>query len=98
MIRLDTPDDTAWMYGVVAADQSAALLSYVQLDEPRDDQPAALRVPGLDPATPVPGHERDARPAAAAPAGPGRRPESPAPRSAGARWAGSAWPSRPSAR
>jgi alpha-galactosidase len=49
MVRLDTPDDTAWMYGVVAADQSAALLSYVQLDEPRDDQPAAMRVPGLDP-------------------------------------------------
>ncbi len=49
MIRLDTPDDTAWMHGVIAADQSAALLSYVQLDEPRSDQPAALRVPGLDP-------------------------------------------------
>jgi alpha-galactosidase len=50
MIRLDTPDDTAWMYGVIAADQSAALMSYVQLDEPRSDQPAAMRVPGLDPA------------------------------------------------
>src|SRR5579872_755559 len=25
MVRIDTPDDTAWMYGVVAADQSAAL-------------------------------------------------------------------------
>ena len=49
MVRIDTPDDTAWMYGVVAADQSAALVSYVQLDEPRNDQPAALRVPGLDP-------------------------------------------------
>ena len=49
VIRLDTPDDTAWMHGVVAADQSAALLSYVQLDQPRSDQPAALRVPGLDP-------------------------------------------------
>ena len=36
MIRLDTPDDTAWMHGVIAADQSAALMSYVQLDEPRD--------------------------------------------------------------
>jgi alpha-galactosidase len=47
--RLDTPDDTAWMYGVVAADQSAALMCYVQLDEPRSDQPAALRVPGVDP-------------------------------------------------
>jgi alpha-galactosidase len=50
VVRIDTPDDTAWMQGVVAADRSAALMSYVQLDEPRNDQPAALRVPGLDPA------------------------------------------------
>jgi alpha-galactosidase len=49
VVRIDTPDDTAWMYGVVAPDGSAALVSYVQLDEPRNDQPAALRVPGLDP-------------------------------------------------
>ena len=49
MVRIDTPDDTAWLYGVVAADASAALMSYVQLDEPVNDQPAALRVPGLDP-------------------------------------------------
>lgn len=50
VVRIDTPDDTAWMHGVIAADRSAALLSYVQLDEPGNDQPAALRVPGLDPA------------------------------------------------
>ena len=50
MVRIDTPDDTAWMHGVVAADRSAALMSYIQLDEPASDQPAALRVPGLDPA------------------------------------------------
>jgi alpha-galactosidase len=50
VVRIGTPDDTAWMHGVVAADRSAALVSYVQLDEPRNDQPAALRVPGLDPA------------------------------------------------
>jgi alpha-galactosidase len=49
MIRIDAPDDTAWMYGVVAADASAALMSYVQLDEPVNDQPTALLVPGLDP-------------------------------------------------
>jgi alpha-galactosidase len=49
VVRLDTPDDTAWMHGVVAADRSAALMSYVQLDEPVSDEPAALRVPGLDP-------------------------------------------------
>ena len=46
VVRLDTPDDTAWMHGVVAADRSAALMSYVQLDEPGSDGPAALRVPG----------------------------------------------------
>lgn len=50
MIRLDTVDDTAWMHGVVAADQSAALMCFVQLDEPRTDQPAAMLIPGLDPA------------------------------------------------
>jgi alpha-galactosidase len=49
VVRLDTPDDTACMYGVVAADASAALMSYVQLAEPVSNQPAALRVPGLDP-------------------------------------------------
>jgi alpha-galactosidase len=50
MIRLDTVDDTAWMHGVVAADQSAALMCYVQLDMPGNDQPAAMRISGLDPA------------------------------------------------
>jgi alpha-galactosidase len=48
VVRLETPDDTAWMYGVVCGDQSAALMSYVQLDEPVNDQPAVMRVPGLD--------------------------------------------------
>jgi alpha-galactosidase len=50
VVRIGTPDDSAWMHGVVAADRSAALVSYVQLDEPGNDQPVALRVPGLDPA------------------------------------------------
>jgi alpha-galactosidase len=49
VVRLETPDEGAWMYGVISAGQSAALMSYVQLDEPRNDQPVALRVPGLDP-------------------------------------------------
>jgi len=49
VIRIDSPDDTAWMHGVVAADRSAALLSYVQRDEPIIDQPTAMRVAGLDP-------------------------------------------------
>jgi alpha-galactosidase len=37
------------MHGIVSADRSAALMAYVQLDEPRNDQPAAMRVAGLDP-------------------------------------------------
>jgi alpha-galactosidase len=49
MARLDTAGDEAWLYGVIAADRSAALMCYVQLDEPRSDQPVAMRVPGLDP-------------------------------------------------
>jgi alpha-galactosidase len=48
--RIDTPDDTAWMFGVVAPDSSAALMCYAQLDEPRSDQPAAMGVPRLHPA------------------------------------------------
>ncbi len=57
------------MYGVVATDESAALMSYVQLDEPRNDQAAALRVPGLDPA----GRYRitDVTPGPGRPGGPG---------------------------
>jgi len=49
VVRLETPDDTAWMHGVVSGDQSTALMCYAQLDEPVNDQPAAMRVPGLDP-------------------------------------------------
>jgi alpha-galactosidase len=50
MVRLDTGDDTAWMHGVVAADQSTALMCYVQLEVPRHDQAVAMRIPALDPA------------------------------------------------
>jgi alpha-galactosidase len=49
VVRIDTPDDTAWIHGVVSADRSSALMSYAQLDEPRNDQPVAMRVAGLDP-------------------------------------------------
>jgi alpha-galactosidase len=49
VIRLPSPEDAAWLHGVIAADQSAALLSYVQRDEPRTDQPVLMRVPGLAP-------------------------------------------------
>jgi alpha-galactosidase len=47
--RADAPDGTALMHGVVAAGGGAALMSYVQLDEPTRTQAVALRVPGLDP-------------------------------------------------
>ena len=46
---VDDTDDTAWMYGVVAPDGSAALVSYVQLDEPRNDQPPPCGCPGSTP-------------------------------------------------
>jgi len=79
VIRIDTPDDTAWLHGVVAAGQSAAMISYVQLDEPRNDQPVAMRVPGLSPgrryriADVTPGGPPPRRPGFRAPAiaGPG---------------------------
>jgi alpha-galactosidase len=48
--RADAPDGTALMHGVVAADRAAALISYVQLDEPVATRAVAVRVPGLDPA------------------------------------------------
>ena len=74
MVRIDTPDDTAWIYGVVAPDASAALMNHVQLDQPRSDQPVALRVPGLDPGrryrvTDVTPGERRPRPGGSPPAG-----------------------------
>jgi alpha-galactosidase len=47
--RADAPDGTALMHGVAAADRGAALMSYVQLDEPTRTQAVALRWPGLDP-------------------------------------------------
>jgi len=53
VLRIDTPDDTAWMHGVVAADRSAALLSYVQL---------GLRAARAM-AEPVPGQARPTEPA-----------------------------------
>ncbi len=39
----------AFMYGVLAQDRAAALLSYVQLDQSPHTQAVALRVRGLDP-------------------------------------------------
>jgi alpha-galactosidase len=50
--RVDTPDDTAWMHGVVAADRAAALMCYVQRDVRAASRPMALTIPGLDPDRP----------------------------------------------
>jgi alpha-galactosidase len=47
--RVDTPDDAAWIHGVVAADRQAALMCYVQRDVPRRGPPVAVTVPGLRP-------------------------------------------------
>ena len=76
VIRIDTPDDSAWLHGVVAAGQSAAMICYVQLDEPRNDQPVAMRVPGLN-------HGRRYRITDVTPGAPPRRPGFRAPAVAG---------------
>jgi leucyl aminopeptidase (aminopeptidase T) len=34
VVRINTPDDTAWMHGVVAADRSAAALAQIGLAIP----------------------------------------------------------------
>jgi len=78
VVRVDVPDDTMLIHGVVAADRSAALMSYVQLDESAHTRAAALRVPGLDPA-------RDYRVTDVTPgAGPAGRGTSPGPAGPGA--------------
>jgi alpha-galactosidase len=77
LVRIDTPDDTAWMHGVVAADASAALMSYVQLDQPAGSQPAALRVPGVDPRRRY--RVTDVTPGVRPPRWPGRAAEPPFP-------------------
>jgi alpha-galactosidase len=60
--RIDTPDDTAWLHGVVAADGSAALMSYVQLAPPPYDRPVTLRLPGSGrPGSGRPGLDPDRR-------------------------------------
>jgi alpha-galactosidase len=49
VVRVDVPDDAILIHGVVAADRSAAVMSYVQLGESARSRSAALRVPGLEP-------------------------------------------------
>jgi alpha-galactosidase len=50
VVRLDEPDQTRWVHGVVAQDGSAAIIALVQLDDALHTRPGPVRVPGLDPA------------------------------------------------
>ncbi len=49
VVRADLPHDCAVLHGVVSADQSEAVLAYVQLQTSPDLQPGRTRLPGLDP-------------------------------------------------
>ncbi len=49
LTRVDTPDASAWIHGVVAADRRAALMCYVQRDVRQHARPMPLTVPGLEP-------------------------------------------------
>ena len=48
-VRVDHPDSNAFLYGVVAQDQSEALFAYVQHRMNQANFPAMALIPGLDP-------------------------------------------------
>ncbi len=50
VVRVDHPDSTAMVYGVVAQDKSAAIIAYMQHLMPAANFPAPILIPGLDPA------------------------------------------------
>jgi alpha-galactosidase len=50
MIRVEQPDDAAFVHGVVAQDKSRALFAYVTLRAMKGQTPNILRFEGLDPA------------------------------------------------
>jgi alpha-galactosidase len=49
IVRVDQPDDSTFVHGVVAQDKSKALFAYVQLRPAGGTLPGALRFEGLDP-------------------------------------------------
>ncbi|WES64422.1 alpha-galactosidase [Microbacter sp. GSS18] len=49
VVRVEHPDPSGLVHGVVAQDRSAALFAYVQTSTPAGVRPAAFRVPGLEP-------------------------------------------------
>ncbi len=48
-VRVEHPDPSALVHGVVSHDRSEAIFAYVQLTTTAGTRPAAFRVPGLDP-------------------------------------------------
>ncbi|MDN4472425.1 alpha-galactosidase [Demequina zhanjiangensis] len=48
-VRVEHPDPSALVHGVVAQDRSEALFAYVQCTTTPANRPAAFRLPGLDP-------------------------------------------------
>ena len=49
VVRLDHPDESVFVHGVVAHDRSAALYSLVSMSAAAVSNPGRLRFPGLDP-------------------------------------------------
>jgi alpha-galactosidase len=50
VVRADHPDPSSYVHGVVTADRSEAVYAYARLTTPAEMTPAAIRLPGLDPA------------------------------------------------
>jgi alpha-galactosidase len=49
VVRVQQPDDTSFVHGVVAHDGSEAVFAYVQLSAANGSSPSRFLVPGLDP-------------------------------------------------
>ncbi len=49
MIRVEQPNDTVFVHGVVAQDKSRAIFAYATLRAQQGSQPGSITLPGLDP-------------------------------------------------
>ena len=49
LVRVDYPDESAYLYGVIAQDKKEALFNFVQLRPAIQSQPSSLLFSGLDP-------------------------------------------------